>query len=213
MWCDLKVFGKRLKKKDSVITFNYDSCVERTLLTCGKWSPKDGFGFPVDLVGKNADRLRESDIKILHLHGCTGWYKTRAFHPGRTISLSRAFLEGLDLVGVVDSRLSEYPTDEQDILMHPTYLKTYELDGNADTSLIEIWRLAADALSHADNVFVIGYSLPEADSAALALLLGACDSRKIVIVNKDMAAARRLSMLFGRPSLAPPISFADWVRK
>jgi hypothetical protein len=124
MWSDLKLFGKRLKKKDSVITFNYDSCVERTLLACGKWSPKDGFGFPVDLVAENADRLRESVIKILHLHGCTGWYKTRAFYPGSTISLSPAFLEGLDLVGVVDSTLPEFPTDEQDILMHPTYLKT-----------------------------------------------------------------------------------------
>jgi hypothetical protein len=213
MWADLKLFGERLKKKDTVITFNYDSCVERTLLACGKWSPKDGFGFQVDFAGENAGRLRKSGVKILHLHGSTGWYKTRAFYPGRTISLSPAFLEGLDLLGVVDSTLPEFPMDEQDILMHPTYLKTYELDGNADTSLIEIWRLAGRSLSRADKVFVIGYSLPQADSAALALLLGACDSTKIEIVNQDMAAARRLSLLFGRPQLAAPVSFADWVRK
>lgn len=182
-------------------------------LALGKWSPKDGFSFSVDFTGENAEQLSESDVKILHLPGSTGWYKTRACHPGRTVSLSPAFLEGLDLFGVVDSTLPDCSTDESDILMNPTYLKTYELGGNADTSLIDIWRLGADALRRADQVFVIGYSLQEADSAALALLLGACDSARIVIVNRDMAAARRLSLLFGRRRLAPPVSFGDGVRQ
>jgi SIR2-like domain len=211
-WSDLKLFGEKLNKGDTILTFNYDSCMERTLLACGKWSPKDGFGFVVDFVDEETEKLPESDIRILHLHGCTGWYKTRSFYPGRTVSLSSEFLECLGLFRI-DSTTPDFPAAEPDILMHPTYLKTYELSGGADTSLIEIWRSAADALRRADNVFVIGYSLPEADSAALALLLGACDSTKIAIVNQDPAAARRLSALFGRTSLAPPITFAEWVRK
>src|SRR5262249_39648988 len=49
-WTDLKLFGEKLKKRDTIITFNYDSCMERILLSRKDWFPKDGFGFQVDFV-------------------------------------------------------------------------------------------------------------------------------------------------------------------
>src|SRR5262245_23605208 len=97
--------------------------------------------------------------------------------------------------------------------MHPTYLKNYELGGGLDTALIDLWRLAGHALGRADRVFVIGYSLPEADTLAFGLLLGACDTKKITIVNNSLAAAGRLSLLFKRSALAAPISFGTWVKE
>jgi len=97
--------------------------------------------------------------------------------------------------------------------MYPTYLKSYELGGGSDTALIDLWRLAGHALKRADRVFVIGYSLPEADTLAFGLLIGACDTKKITIVNNSPAAARRLSVLFGRSALAAAKSFSTWVKE
>jgi len=41
-WSDLRRFGALLKPGDVVITFNYDSTVERVLHDLGKWAPSDG---------------------------------------------------------------------------------------------------------------------------------------------------------------------------
>jgi len=47
-WKNLKRFGALLEPGDTVITFNYDSTVERVLLNLGKWTFSDGYG--TDLV-------------------------------------------------------------------------------------------------------------------------------------------------------------------
>ena len=43
-WKNLKRFGRSFEPGDIVITFNYDSTIERVLLTLGKWSLSDGYG-------------------------------------------------------------------------------------------------------------------------------------------------------------------------
>jgi len=211
-WSDLKLFGEKLENGDRVITFNYDSCVERVLLAQGKWSPKNGYGFPVEFNDEAETKGQGSNVTVLHLHSATGWYKTPAFYTGwdRTISLDPLFLSCLDFP-YFDTSLPEV-SNEAEIIIYPTYMKTYELGGTSDTALINLWRAAADSLRKAEKIFIIGYSLPQADSAALSLLLGNCDPEKIRVVNSDMATSRRLSRLFGRKSIAPPLSFEEWVK-
>jgi len=43
-WDTLRGFGQVLQAGDTVVTFNYDSTVERVLLDLNKWSPADGYG-------------------------------------------------------------------------------------------------------------------------------------------------------------------------
>ena len=138
-WSDLKLFGEKLQDGDKIITFNYDSCVERVLLAQGKWSPRNGYGFAVEFDDNGGSEAKESDITILHLHGATGWYKTPVYEmgSGRTISLDPVFLRHLGFP-YSDATLPSV-VDEAEIIIYPTYMKTYE-------HLADLWRAAADSL-------------------------------------------------------------------
>jgi hypothetical protein len=48
-WAELQAFARKLRKGDAVITFNYDSTLERVLFRAGMWAPSDGYGFKVRL--------------------------------------------------------------------------------------------------------------------------------------------------------------------
>ena len=77
-WNDLRGFAKILTDRDVVITFNYDSTVERVLWYEKKWTPRDGYGFKLDFQKDHRDRtpveFSSSRVKVLHLHGSIGWH-------------------------------------------------------------------------------------------------------------------------------------------
>ncbi len=69
---------KKLKDGDIVITTNWDTVAERTLMEQGKWLPNDGYGFRVDIEkGPTSgtsrplpdDLKKPSQVKVLKLHG------------------------------------------------------------------------------------------------------------------------------------------------
>ena len=82
-------------------------------------------------------------------------------------------------------------------------------------NLTDFWRLAGEALRKATGTFIIGYSLPEADSAALSLLVTNCNPNTVEIVNSDAYTHKRLSALLTKKHTAHPIplSFGEWVNK
>ena len=97
------------------------------------------------------------------------------------------------------------------IVLHPSFLKSFGPEGQK-TIFINLWRKAADALRAADRIFVIGYSLPDADSAAMALLLTNCDKEKVQIVNIDLVTSERLNLLLSSHWVDfQPESFHDWL--
>src|ERR1700728_290592 len=205
-WDYLRSFGNKLCDGDAVITFNYDSTLERVLYKQKKWFPSDGYGFRAVFQkspsNKEAVPYEDSPIKILHLHGAVGWYRKPAIsdeellpsnggaYPieARTpapletqVALSPMFLGRLG-VSAVDASLPFRPPEEQQIFIHPSFFKSYEWKGSQDTALIELWKKAAEFLRKADEVFVIGYSLPEADSAALTLFLTTCSGKCVHVI-------------------------------
>jgi hypothetical protein len=100
------------------------------------------------------------------------------------------------------------------MLIHPSFIKNLE-EGHG--GLADLWRQAGSALRDACSVFVIGYSLPEADSAAMALLITNADRDRVQIVNEDANHSGRLHQrLTGRraPALAHTaraLKFEDWL--
>jgi hypothetical protein len=97
-------------------------------------------------------------------------------------------------------------------VIHPSFLK--DLAEPAFGALAGLWRAAGDSLRRAHAIFVVGYSLPEGDSAASTLLLTNSDSRKVTIVNQNKWDNIRLYKLLARRapiSIAPPVSFEEWV--
>jgi hypothetical protein len=168
---------------DVIITFNYDLAVERSLRRSGKWSVRDGYGFD---LGTPEQR---SSVQVLKLHGSMNWRallfggKTRGGFISHGDSLGhRPVLffkpdhEYLGYEGFVDplcANMTSAPVLPALIL--PGLPKRFYFEtsfGREWTDFWDsIWRQAADSLCTADEVVIIGYSLPVADIAARELLL------------------------------------------
>lgn len=161
-----------LEKGDVVITLNWDTIVERTLLRDNLWAPTDGYGFRKTLVVCMAhggttpipNSLRTSQIRVLKLHGSVGWY----WNGCRLYFHNKKFLQHFPLSlkhGAQWFDPSPQPQDEKPSLIYPTYLKKIE-----GFEIQQVWHRAAEALRKANVVEVWGYSLPESDGAIRALL-------------------------------------------
>ncbi len=239
-WDTLRRFGQLLQPGDTVVTFNYDSTVERVLLNLGKWSPADGYGERLVFQKGRHDKTRmtfpDSQVKVLHLHGAVGWYRkpsVREDLPMKTggqippeartpapietdISIDPIVLRDFGIYTAVDASMPVRPSDEYQILLHPSFLKDYAGEENGNAVFIKMWRMAAEALRSANRVVIIGYSLPPADSAAWTLLLANCDAARTTVVNPDPSVMSRYRRLLVQhlPTASewiPPQHFVDWV--
>lgn len=178
-----------LSAGDAVLTFNWDSLAERTLLEQGKWFPADGFGFPRTLVrwpcreSLAVDQYRPSDVLVLKLHGSFGWRLSgkRLFLDRRKYLADFTFELGGKVIQLCDAEepLTYSPTFP--LVAYPSFVKQL-----SHPAIEETWRVASALLSCAGVVEVVGYSLPPSDSAARALFLPlanrlqACATRVIV---------------------------------
>jgi hypothetical protein len=172
---------------DTVITTNWDTLAERTLIDNSRWTPADGYGFGVDLVAAHSRpgmKVRSpaawiptaSAVKVLKLHGSYGWrlseYGPRVEDPGHVKLDYEEFLSVLpfrrgDTLELVRDRRarSDYDQTLRPLMFVPSYLK--QLTG---ASIQQVWNAAAESLRHATEVKVIGYSLPESDVGIRSLL-------------------------------------------
>jgi hypothetical protein len=75
-WATLKTLAQRVNPGDVVVTFNYDSTIERVLKEQGKWFPSDGYGTELIFQRHQHDKtivsFPHSPVKVLHLHGAIG---------------------------------------------------------------------------------------------------------------------------------------------
>ena len=225
----LRALFEPLSVPDTVITTNYDSLCERTLFALGMWSPRDGYGFDVSLVGqrvREAEGLRRalptlpkelvapSAIKVLKLHGSYGWiWREPVAGPAVTgdeefrmeprIHLSNGLLaallphDGPLAVPLYDRRepTGVYPGDPT--LTLPTFMK--QVSG---PELQSIWAQAAKALEQADEIRIVGASLPESDLGVRTLfnpmrLRLAERAVRVVVQDPDSGAIARWRDLLG----------------
>jgi hypothetical protein len=172
-----------LRRGDSVITFNYDLGVERALRTAGLWDIRTGYGFAI------GDGEEQSPVEVLKLHGSTNWgallfggmngtSQVNGNSLGyRPVLFFRPDLEYLGYGQFVDplcSRLNAavilpamvMPALPKHFYFSTTYGKEWKdfWDG--------LWQRAEDNIENADELVLVGYSLPAADERARAILLG-----------------------------------------
>jgi hypothetical protein len=103
-------------------------------------------------------------------------------------------------------------SNEHHVMLHPSFLKDYETDETGSHVFPNLWRMAAHALRQAERTYVIGYSLPRADVAALTLFVTNCNQGATCVVNPDGGVKIRLGSLFqsgGRFDGA--VTFEEWV--
>jgi hypothetical protein len=238
-WDSLWAFGRKLNPGDYIISFNYDWTLERVLLKQNMWSLSNGFGFELVFQRSGHDKtlvpFTKSPVTILHLHGAVGWYSKPALRadylltqfgdgsipqealtpaPKETkVAIDPQALSAMRIYAV-DACLPAAPPDEAQMLLYPTFIKDYEMMDATSSPFIGLWKQAANVLRTAEKAIIIGYSLPQADSAALTLLLTNCNRSQTTIVNPSPEAHQRLNSMFVGTAgvLRPPMLLRDWLK-
>lgn len=203
--CELK----SLSPGDAILTTNWDTLAERTLSELGLWFPTDGYGIaaPLRPYGIKYADIPLSDLSskvhVLKLHGSVGWHSL----PRKNSWYLRYanFLQFLPIAVrgehllLQDPRETERPYGwhESRVLIRPSFLKRLQ-----SPVLQDIWRIADKYLHTADEVKIIGYSLPESDGAVRALLnpLGRRledGDVEVTVVDPDQEALNRWQGLLG----------------
>lgn len=65
-----------LNKGDQLITFNWDTLLDRSLFSTGNWFPEDGYAIPFSGIfrdGWSKPANVKSSFRLLKLHGSTNW--------------------------------------------------------------------------------------------------------------------------------------------
>lgn len=156
--------------KDTIVTFNYDTLIEESFKSAEVWSPRGGYG--KDVHGHELDWARKwfkerspnnhknSKIHLLKLHGSLNW----VLYPNRQVRIKKRPY-------VVRTRNGRPVRDKVSILP-PGWNK--QVDKNPYKTL---WRETRLRLERCKTLVIIGYSLPETDLLARALIAEVVRSR------------------------------------
>ena len=185
---------------DTIITFNYDVSLERELRRAGKWQIDDGYGFDFGITC-----LPRSTVKLLKLHGSTNWIDS-LFSGIRTGTFVQGFgweprglrpvvppgeFEFLGYEGVTNPQFNNVGNvggvDRSGSMILPSRNKRFYVSSSInprerDEFWSALWGQAADALQNADEIVIIGYSLPPADNDAQRLLLESSNKESLLTI-------------------------------
>lgn len=152
---------KELKKKDTIITFNYDLVIEESFDSATLWNPVYGYG--TQTSGKTKGWAKrwlqarnyedgESTLLLLKLHGSLNWES----YPGGIRLKPKPYL--------VSTRNGKTRFEKISILA-PGWNKPINVNPYK-----KFWRAARLHLEKCKTLLILGYSLPETDLLAHSLL-------------------------------------------
>ena len=126
------------------------------------WNPFDGYGFQFKKNGN--ENVHESKTQVVKIHGSINWRSPEIFfHPNLELAIDHPFkdeplFEGLKLPESVYDKVKyrNYPLYSHIIL--PTFMKSPQFKW--EISLIE---QSLKFCRNSDEIFILGYSVPEAD--------------------------------------------------
>ena len=170
-----KLVSKWHEQRSHVLTTNYDTLVERIaaekIYTTAsgdkdKLYYTDLYPIPVSsALSRDGGMVLGSNypdtFTLYKLHGSTTWYKSTSetnFDP----------IYGLSHEQFGNPRHSKFIADKRRFIVPPVYDKSSLLNHESIRNLW--WQARNNALRQADNLYVIGYSLPETDAAMHTLL-------------------------------------------
>lgn len=194
----------------AVITFNYDIAADMAMYraSCG----------PDYIIGGQQIGNNQFNIPLLKLHGSLNWATEKATKEIRPLNL-RDYFQRYSYQGFekrsetrvpIGSQLVEYfdryeslKVDSEPVIVPPSWNKA-----DYHSALSDIWASAAQHLSEAEQIFIIGYSLPETDSFFRHLYalgsVGRVPLTRIAVFNPDSSGAtdRRFHALLGPGAIA-----------
>ncbi len=200
------------------ISFNYDCYLD---LTLAKNKLSFRYCLKDDHVndGFYSHRSEFDTFKILKLHGSLNWtlcsdskeskdlkvipltkfseYETKTGPNDivRKLSISKIITEKKNSEEMIAGKYKI--VEDNPFIVPPTWNKL-----NMQPELISVWKQAAKAFSEAQNIVVIGYSLPETDVFFKYLYaLGSISSariRKFLVFNPDQSVEAKFKQLLGQ---------------
>lgn len=196
------MYGPPGNQPVSVFTFNYDPCLDDALCC-------SNLGFNYHLTDTNTT----GELPLLKLHGSLNWVlcpvcNTVTFWDiGKELAEVQFSRTEIEDFGRSEFKLSKVfdkqhkykcshsgPADP--FIVPPTYNKR-----GAHQSIEFVWRAAARELADAENIYVIGFSLPATDQFFRDLLavgtLGPTELRRFWIFNPDERVEGRFQELKG----------------
>jgi hypothetical protein len=184
--------------KYSFVTFNYDLCLDYALHF-------KRFNFDYCLNG----RLCRDGSPLLKLHGSTNWGITADDNivPVEVSEVSKRsdFFDSDNYVFInLGSNINNEVYNDKKIQGPPVIVPPTWNKNSYHGQLSNVWSVAATVLAEAENIFVIGYSLPETDSFFRYLYALGSESktrlRNFVVVNPDGSGEteKRFNNLIGK---------------
>ena len=199
------------KNRCHVLTTNYDTLVERI---AEEFEDPDQQGGTINLRYEDIypipiDRARAREVVVMFgseypdtfslykLHGSANWFKSASqiqFDP----------IYGLSNQELRDGTHQKFIADKRRFIVPPVYDKSSLLNHESIRNLW--WQAKQHALRPADNLYVIGYSLPETDAAMHNLLWeGTRDSehsnqgrKSLYVIDNDENSLSRYATKLGR---------------
>lgn len=181
---------------DVVITFNWDTTVEKAL------EDHPTIRAIKDVYAGYGKSELEQGIVLLKPHGSIDWEAKILLEASNTAGRTRRLFDSHPLMVP--------PISDKDFGL--PYMK-------------EIWRSVHDAIEEATTIYVLGFSLPPEDQFARFVIRRAVRNNflrarkhgtpkaKIVVVNRNPQVHERFSLLFGESFRFRPITFQDFVAR
>jgi len=211
--------SKILRPGDTVLTFNYDVSLDRELQRSGKWNVIDGYGFALD----NSTARRTSCL-LLKLHGSANWIAQLFAGLSGTfaIDLNQPSLGYRPVIPTPELEFLETDARDPKFVMGAGYLpslimpaakKKFYMETSLNAREWEdfwdlLWTQATESVMSADELHIIGYSLPDYDDRARDLVLKAA-RRESKICISCRSDSERLIRLFRDAGFSNVHSLSD----
>ncbi len=187
------------EQRSTVITLNYDTLIESTVLTLDllpKHRKALGALYAVRIAvaeARYAGVIRgevAETLRLVKLHGSLNWFYSGAEgFFGETIFDARGHVTWGRRDPEAYRNLKAKVPGLVPLVIPPTPAKSTYFENE---TVRELWWVARAALESADEVWLVGYSLPTGDQQMAALLASTCAGKTIVPVNTDERVADRI---------------------
>jgi hypothetical protein len=202
----IEAFTQILRSEDSIITTNWDTLLDSSLIRCTGVPPAYGT-LGARLVNAKGKDLKEQNPPearlLLKLHGSFNWQ-----HCPRCANL---YINTSSLIAPTDGDFDDLTwldrkchcgAEMDGLIVTPSFVKRY-----SNLHLANIWKSAQQALGESNSWIFVGYSLPDDDLWIRGMLLRAVGARRyrgrrdnlvvhVVTRGKDDALERRYRQLF-----------------
>ena len=163
-------------KNTSIITTNYDGCMDEALL-------KDKIPLKGTISGENEDN--PNAVQLIKMHGSINWAYCDSCQDVQEFDL-------LELKKIYEKDKLSYPVigicKKCGGLRRPLLVPPLSFKFLMFPNLIDIWNSARQSIDEADYLIIVGYSFSEADTYITKIIsrsMSMKDSQKMIIVNTN----------------------------